>query len=124
MPTTEMILSIALAAAAVLAFIHLLRLFATAMRYNTLRKLVERDPASAGALIGQLNELPVRSNDDRLASILVAIGIAMAAGAAIAVDDPGMIRVAVAASLFPLLVGAALGLRLYLIERRRRACGE
>jgi membrane associated rhomboid family serine protease len=124
MPTTEMIFSIVVVAALALAFIQLLRLFATAMRFKTLRKLVERDPASAEMLIAQLNEAPVRSGDDRLAMILVAIGIALALGAAIAVDDPGVVRIAIAASLFPLLVGAALGLRLYLIERRRRASGE
>jgi membrane associated rhomboid family serine protease len=119
-----MIFSIVVVACAALAFIQLLRLFATAMRFKTLRKLVERDPGSAEMLITQLNEAPVRSGDDRLAMILVALGIALALGAVIAVDDPGMVRVAIAASLFPLLVGAALGLRLYLIERRRRASGE
>jgi membrane associated rhomboid family serine protease len=124
MPLTEMIFSIAILAAAVLAFVQLLRLFATAMRFKTLRKLADRDPASAGSLIAQLNEAPVRSGDDRLAIVLIAIGIAMAAGGLIAVDDRGVIRLAIAASLFPLLVGAALGLRLYLIERRRRASGQ
>jgi hypothetical protein len=41
----------------------------------------------------------------------------MAAATAIAVDDPGMVRAGIAASLFPLIVGAALGLRLYMLQR-------
>src|SRR6476469_2009757 len=99
MPTTEMIAMVAVVAALALGFIHLLRLFATAMKYKAMRKLVEVDPASASTLLSQLDrqeEAP--SGDDRIAIILVAIGVAMAAGCLIAIDDRGMVRLGIPAS--------------------------
>jgi membrane associated rhomboid family serine protease len=119
-----MIVMIALFSALALGFIQLLRLIGAAITHRTIRRVVDRDPASAERLLEQLATPAPRTGDDRLAIILIAIGIAMAAGAVIAIDDPGPLRVAVAASLFPLLVGGALWLRLYLIERRRRASGQ
>lgn len=119
MPATEMIVMVAVVAAVILGFIHLLRLVGTAIRYKTIRKLVDRDPASAGVLIKNLGEPPVQSGDDRLSTILVAVGIAMIA-AAVVIGDSGWMHYAIAGALFPLIVGTALWLRLYLIERARR----
>lgn len=124
MPTTEMVFSVALVAAVALAFIHLLRLIGTSIKYKAMRTLVEKDPANASMLFAQMGEEAPRAGDDRLAIILIAIGVAMGAGVAIAVDDPGIIRIGIAAALFPLLVGGALWLRLFLNERRQRASGQ
>lgn len=123
MPTTEMIVMVSIIAALALSFIQILRLVNAGLLHKTVRKLVERDPEHAQALISKLGEPPARSGDDRLAIILLAIGLAMAAGTVIAIDDPGLVRFGIAASLFPLSVGAALWLRIYL-ERRRRASGK
>ena len=121
MPTTEMIVSIVLAGALVLAFIALLRLIATTITHRTIRKTIDTNPALAEGLLAKLTERKERSGEDRLALILVAIGIAMAVAPMIAVDDPGIVRLAIAASLFPLLVGGALWLRFRTIERARRS---
>jgi len=119
-----MVAMVAVIAALALGFIHLLRLIGTSIKYKAMRKLVEADPANASLLFAQMGEEQPRGGDDRLAIILIAIGIAMAAGVIIAVDDPGIVRLGIAASLFPLLVGGALWLRLFLAERRQRASGK
>jgi len=125
MPNTEMIVMVAVIAGVALTLIHLFRLAGTSVKHRTLRKLVEADPKSASDLLTQIDQPETRSaGDDRLALILVAIGIAIALGSVIAIQDPGPLRVGIAASLFPLLVGVALGLRMYLAERRRRAGRE
>lgn len=125
MPTTEMIAMIAVVAALALGFIALLRLIATTITHRTIQKAIESNPQLAEGLLQKLTERKERSGDDRLAMILVAIGIAMAAAPIIAIDDPGIVRVALAASLFPLLVGATLWLRFRAVERaRRRDRGE
>lgn len=124
MPVTEMVVTIAIAAALVLGFIHILKLIRTTVVHKTIRKAVETDPASAEALLSQIAAPEAPANDDRLAIILVAIGVAMAAGSVIAIDDPGMIRAGLAAALFPLLVGAALWLRLFLTRRAERRGGQ
>lgn len=124
MPTTEMVVAVVVVAAGALLLIHVMRLITIALFHKTVRKLVDRDPAKAEALIAHLGERPARSADERISIVLIAIGIAMAAGSVIAVDDRGMLRAGIAASLFPILVGAALWLHLYIVERRRRASGK
>jgi hypothetical protein len=117
MPTTEMVVMVAIVAALALAFVHLLRLAGMALMHKTIRRVVERDPASAEAMIAQM-ERP-SGGDDRLSTILIAIGIAMIA-ASVVVNDPRWIHYGVAAALFPLVVGTALWLRLFMIERAKR----
>ena len=51
--------------------------------------------------------------------VLIAIGVAMFAAPIIAIDDRGIVRLAIAASLFPLLVGATLWLRYRAAERAK-----
>ena len=119
MPLTEMIVMVALAGAFVLGFIALLRLLSTMITHRTIRRAVETNPQQAAALIDKLVAPRERTGDDRLALILIAIGIAMAVAPIIAIDDPGLVRFAVAASLFPLLVGGVLWLRFRMIERAR-----
>ena len=119
MPTTEMIVMVAVIAAVVLGFIHLLRLAGMALMHKTIRRVVERDPASAEAMIAQLGSPASSGGDDRLSTILIAVGIAMIA-ASIVIGDPAWMHYGVAAALFPLVVGTALWLRLFMIERASR----
>jgi hypothetical protein len=119
MPTTEMIVMVAICTALVLAFISLLRLIGILINHRTIRRAVDKSPEQAEALIGRLAAPQERTGDDRIALILIAIGIAMAVAPLIAVDDRGLVRAALGASLFPLLVGAVLWLRFRAIERAR-----
>jgi membrane associated rhomboid family serine protease len=118
-PFTEMTVMIAVVAAMVLGFIHLVRLVGTLILHRTVRKVVEKDPASAEAFIAQLTQPAPRTGDDRLSVILIAFGIAMIA-ASLVIGDPHWMHYAIAGALFPLIVGTALWLRLFLIERARR----
>ena len=59
-------------------------------------------------------------DDDRFSTILIAVGVAMIA-ASIVVGDPRWLHYGVAAALFPLLVGTALWLRLFIQRRAQRA---
>src|SRR5690348_8490086 len=104
MPITEMIVSIAVAGALVLGFIAVLSLFAARIRHTTIRKAIDTNPELAAGMLDKLTARKERSGDDRLALVLIAIGVAMAVAPIIAVDDPGIVRFAIAASLFPLLV--------------------
>lgn len=124
MPTTEMIVMVAVVSAIALGFVHLLRLAGTAILHKTLRRVADRDPSMVDGLIAQLGRPPERGGDDRLATILVAVGIAMIA-ASVVIGNPEWMHYGIAAALFPLIVGTALWLRLVLLERaRRRAGGE
>ena len=125
MPDTEMVVMVAITAALILAFIALLRLVATIIMHRTIRKAVETNPQLAEGLLDKLTQRPERPGDERLGMILVAIGVAMGVAPLIAIDDPGMVRVALAAALFPLLVGGTLWLRSRAVERaQRRDRGE
>ena len=101
MPATEMVVMVAVVAALALAFIHLVRLAGTALMHKTARRMVDIDPSSAEAMIERLGAVPERSGDDRLATILIAFGIAMIVASVI-------------------INGTALWLRLFIIERARK----
>jgi len=124
MPTTEMVVMVAITAALVLAFVNIVRLIGTLVMHRTIRKMAERDPEAAQSLLTRIAQPAERGGDDRLSTILIAIGIAMIVGS-IVVGDPRWMHYAVAGALFPLIVGTALWLRQYMIERaRRRASGQ
>ena len=112
MPTTEMIVMVAAFSALALSFINILRLIGTAIMHRTIRKAVERDPNAVQPLLE-------KSGDDRLSVILIAVGVAMVV-ASLVIGDPGIVHVGCAAAVFPLIIGTALWLRLFLIERARR----
>lgn len=120
MPVTEMVVTVAIAAAIVLGFIAVLRLVGTLITHRTIRNAVEKDPQAAEPLLAQLTAPKKTDGDERLSLILMAIGVAMVGAALIAVDDPGMIRAAFGAALFPLLVGAVLWMRFRASERDRK----
>jgi hypothetical protein len=119
MPATEMIVSIAVVAALALVGIQLLRLAATAIRHMTMRRVIDRDPKAAEAVIAELRTPETPSGDDRLGIILVAFGVAMI-GASILAARGHWADYGIAGALFPLIVGAALWLRHYAIKRARR----
>jgi hypothetical protein len=114
-----MVVTVAIVAAIALAFIHLVRLAGTAIMHKTARRMVDRDPSSAEAMIERLGSVPERSGDDRLATILIAFGIAMIVGSVI-INDPAWMHYAIAGALFPLIIGTALWLRLFMLERARK----
>ena len=120
MPATEMIVSVAVAAVIALIVIQLFRLFQTAIRHKTVRKVIEKDPGIAEKAIEELSKAPEPAGDDRLGLILLALGIATLAASFTAGDTGGWTDYGVGASMFPLIVGAALMVRHFVIERTRR----
>ena len=119
MPVTEMIVMVSVFAAVALSFVHVLRLVGTLALHRTIRRAVEVDPGTAVPLLDSLARPGAKDGDDRLSVLLIAIGIAMVA-ASIVVNDPGWMHYGIAAALFPLIVGTALWLRLFFLERARR----
>ena len=120
MPATEMIVSVAVAAVIALIVIQLFRLFQTAIRHKTVRKVIEKDPGIAEKAIEELSKAPEPAGDDRLGLILLALGIATLAASFTAGDTGGWTDYGIGGALFPLLVGAALWLRHVMAERARR----
>lgn len=121
MPATEMIVSIAVTTALLFAFSHLVRLVQAWITHKTIRRAIEKDPGMAETMIERVASAPEPSSgDDRTAVILVAIGLAIAGASLIAGDVGDWTRYGLAGALFPLIVGAALGLRHYALQRARR----
>jgi hypothetical protein len=120
MPATEMIVMIAIVAALALVTIQLFRLAATAIRHKTVRRVIERDPSAAEAVIAELRMPETPGGDDRLGLILLALGIATLCASFTAGDTGGWTDYGVGAAMFPLIVGAALMLRHFVIERAKR----
>lgn len=118
MPVTEMIMLIAAFSALCLAVIHALRLVGTFIVHRTLRRAIEVDPTSAAPLLDKLESPREQKGDDRLSVLLIAFGIAMVA-ASLVIGDESWMHYGVAGALFPLIVGTALALRYYVIERAR-----
>jgi len=123
MTWTAMILSVAVVAAIGLVLIALLRLLSTMIAHKTIRQVVVTNPDLAEGVLKQLTARRGSSGDGRLAVVLIAIGIAMAVAPLIAIDDRGMVRFALGAALFPLLVGGALWLRSRAVARAKRLHG-
>lgn len=125
MPVTEMVVTVSIVAGGTLLLVALIRLIAATITHRTIRRAVDLNPQLAEGLLQRLMARREGFGDDRLAMILIAIGIAMAAAPVIAIDDRGIVRLAIAAALFPLLVGGALWLRFRAVERaKRRDDGE
>jgi hypothetical protein len=118
-----MIVMIAVVSALALSFIHVVRLAGTAIMHKTARRMVDRDPASAEAMIARLGSVPEQAGDDRLATILIAFGIALIAASTV-INDPGWVHYGIAGALFPLIIGTALWLRLFILERARRRASQ
>ena len=120
MPFTEMVVMVAMFAALCLGAIHLLRLVATGILHRTVRKAIDKDASAAEPLLARLSAAPEpSSDDDRTAILLVAFGIAMIA-ASLIINDPSWIDYGIAGAVFPLVIGTALWLRHYMINRSPR----
>ena len=120
MPFTEMVVMVAMFAALCLGAIHLLRLVATGILHRTVRKAIDKDAQAAEPLLARLSAAPEPStDDDRTAILLVAFGIAMIA-ASLIIHDPSWIDYGIAGAVFPLVIGTALWLRHYMINRSPR----
>ena len=119
MPFTEMVVIVAAFSALCLGGIHLLRLVGTAIVHRTIRKAIDKDPQAAEPLLAQMSGTAEPVGDDRTATLLIAFGIAMVAGSLI-IGDPNWIHYGIAGAVFPLVIGTALWLRHYMINRSPR----
>jgi uncharacterized membrane protein len=119
MPATEMVVMVAVLVAAVLTVISLIRLLAMAITHRTIRRAMADHPEAAQSLLAQLASPNPADGDSRLSVILIAVGVAMVVGSLI-IGDPSWMHYAIAAASFPLIVGTALWLRLFVSERMRR----
>ena len=121
MPWSEMLVMITLFAALALTAIHGLRLIGVAVMHRTIRKAIDRDPNAAEPLLTRLTA-PVEAKergDDRTATLLIATGVAMVV-ASLVIGDSNWIRYPIAGAVFPLIIGIALWLRHYALNRSRR----
>ena len=85
--------------------------------HATLRKSVESGQPLTPELVENLDRAPEPgAADQRIGFVLIALGLALIAGAAISGSND--LRDLVAVSVFPLFVGAALLLRLRLSTKR------
>lgn len=122
MPVTELI-GISTAFLCLLAgFIVLVRFFRAWLLHATLRKAIDRDSASAPALIERIGALEdgknQLGNDDRNGMVLIAFGLALVGFAMIGLGNrPDEMRIVASAALFPLFVGIALLVRRRLLKR-------
>lgn len=124
MPATEMVVMVAVVAAVVLGFISIIRLLAMWIAHRTILRAVERNPDMAQPLLTRLATPGGGEGDERLSVILVAVGIAIVVASTI-INDPAWMHYAIAAASFPLIVGTALWLRQFIMERaRRRGSGQ
>lgn len=119
MPFTEMVVLIAAFSAMALGGIHLLRLFGAMIMHRTIRKAIDRDPNAAEPLLTRLTAPVEASGDDRTATLLIAFGIAMVVSSLV-VGDPDWMHYAIAGAVFPLIIGTALWLRHYMVNRSQR----
>ena len=121
MPTTEMIVMVAVITAFTMGAIHLFRLVQAGIAHRTIRRVIDKDPQTAEALILRVTEPPSSgAGDDRTAVVLIAIGLAMIGASLIAGERGDWTAYGVGGALFPLLIGIALWLRHSAIERARR----
>ena len=120
MPFTEMVVLVAAFAGLVLAAVHLLRLVAVAIMHATIRKAIDRDPAAAESLLTRLTAPPdAKGGDERTATLLIAFGVAMVVSSLV-IGDPNWMHYAIAGAVFPLIIGTALWLRHYMLNRSQR----
>jgi hypothetical protein len=114
MPITEMTVIISMSLLMLTAFVFFLRLIQTWLLHRTLREAITRDSPMAAGLVDRIGSgdltAPRIGSDDRTGLILLAVGIAIA-GYTLIVNEAEWMRHGLGASLFPLLVGAALLVR-------------
>jgi hypothetical protein len=117
----EVDLVISIAIAAVLSFLiaQVARTLRTAATHKTLRKAVEQGQPLTPELIDRLEAKPeAGAIDQRIGFVLVAAAMALIFAGAIQ-GDAEKLRNMATAGMFPLFVGGALLLRLWLVRRRK-----
>lgn len=120
MPFTEMVTIVAAFAALALTAIHVLRLIAVGIMHRTIRKTIDRDPSAAEPLLTRLTApAEAKGGDDRTATLLIAFGVAMVV-ASLVIGDSNWMHYAIAGAIFPLIIGTALWLRHYALNRSQR----
>ena len=125
MPVTEMIIGIAGGSLILLGVVAILRLIGIWITHQTVRRAIEKDPAIAEPLLDRITTSREPTGDDRIGLILLAVGVAAVIASLTAGDTGGWTDYGIGASMFPLIVGAALMGRHLLIKRaKRRANAE
>jgi len=123
---TDMITGISAGLLMLVGFVYFLRLLQAWMLHRTLRDAINRDSPMAGSLVDRIGSGDLsaprlrRGSDDRTGLVLTALGIALG-GFSLVVGDPEWVRYGLGAALFPLLVGAALLIRHYVLPRSDEA---
>lgn len=114
----DIIFAIGLAAVALFFIAQVSRVLRNRALHATLRKSVESGQPLTPELIENLDRAPEPgSADQRIGFVLIALGLALIAAAAI--NGGSDFRDLVALSMFPLFVGGALLLRLRLAVNRQ-----
>lgn len=118
-PASDVFITIALITGAVLILVQLGRLLRARMLHKTIRDAISRDNAAVPELLAGIGEgqSPAGLNDDRTALVLIALGLALLAFAALQGSEDALRQIG-GASVFPIFVGIALLIRQRLARRR------
>ena len=97
---------------------HVMRLWRTAIFHRTLRDAIASGSDAVAPMIAEgLEPKEQPRGDGRIATILVAIALALFAYGAVQ-GHPDVFREVAGAAMFPLFIGAALFIREYWLSRR------
>ena len=118
-PASDVFITIALITGVVLVLLQLGRLLRARMLHKTIRDAISRDNAAVGELLAGIGDgqSPSGGNDDRTAFVLIALGLALLAFAALQ-NSADALREMGGASVFPIFVGIALLIRRHLTQKR------
>ncbi|MEO7380660.1 MAG: DUF6249 domain-containing protein [Paracoccaceae bacterium] len=113
----DIIVAVGLAVVALFFIAQVSRVMRNRALHTTLRKSVESGQPLTPELVDNLDRAPEPgAADQRIGFVLIALGLAVIAGALISGSND--LRDLMAVSVFPLFVGAALLLRLRLAAKR------
>ena len=114
----DIIITIALVAGAVLAIAHIGRILRTYAMQRTIREAIHTNSDATPVLLERIDDLKSKGpGDDRIATVLLALGAAIL-GYGLIAADPGDATELAGMSLFPIFVGLGLLARLWVIRRR------
>ena len=118
----DIIISLAIAAVVLTIIVQTSRILRTRSLHKTLRQAIQSGQPVTAELVEQL-DTPARPGDfdQRAGYILIALAIAAITAAAISGPTQDSFREITSLAIFPLFVGLALLLRLYV---KRRSAGE
>jgi hypothetical protein len=120
----DIAIAFALATATVLIVNQLGRVLRAMMLHRTIRKGIEHNSVLTPELFAKIEEQKASGGlgDDRIAVVLIALGLAILGFGLVAGDD-GDLPNTIAIALFPLFVGAALLARWFYHRRQAGAEG-